>query len=114
MTLGRIIEIVVLLVLIAITTHYYIKARKEAYLAAKAEDDKKKEEVKIILTVKIDGMMCQKCAERVTEGLKKFGEVTVNLEDKTATVVSNELLDDSEVEEAVTELGYKFAGIATE
>ena len=114
MTIGRIIEIAVLLVLLAITTHFYIKARKEAYLAAKAEDAQKNEEVKIILTVKIDGMMCDKCAARVTEGLSKFGEVTIDLEEKTATIISNELLDETEIEAAVTELGYKFEGIVTE
>ncbi len=114
MTIGRIIEIAVLLVLLGITTHFYIKARKEAYLAAKAEDDVKNEEVKIILTVKIDGMMCDKCATRVREGLSKFGEVTIDLEEKTATIISNELLDETELEANITELGYKFEGVVTE
>lgn len=115
MTAGRTIEIIVLIVLIAITSYFYVKARKEAYQAAKLADEKaktaKEEKTAFILTVKIDGMMCEKCAKRVTEGLSKFGEVTINLEEKTAQISSEELSDPVEVENAVTELGYKFEGI---
>lgn len=112
MTIGRMIEIVVLVVLIIITAYYYVKARKEAALKAREEDARQNEEIKIIQTVKIEGMMCPKCAARVCEALGKFGTVTINLEEKTATITSSELADVSEIEAAVTELGYKFEGIA--
>ena len=108
--MWRKIEIIVLLVLIAITAASYIKARKESYKAAKAMDEKlkneKAEETKIILTATIDGMMCEKCAARVTEGLSKYGEVKINLEEKTATITADELPDAEEVKNTITELGY--------
>lgn len=111
---GRIIEIIVLIILIAICTYFYIKARKEAYLNAKAQDEqlkKEKENTQIFTTVKIDGMMCEKCAARVTEGLSSFGEITIDLEAKTAIIASDEAIDAAKLEKAVTELGYKFEGI---
>ena len=115
MKTGRIIEIIVLIVLIIITALAYIKARKEAYLAAKAQDEKAKsdinEETKIVLVVKIDGMMCEKCAARVTEALNKYGEIEINLEEKTATITADTLPDTEEIKEVVTELGYTFLGI---
>lgn len=108
--MWRKIEIIVLLVLIAITAVAYIKARKESYKAAKAMDERlkneKTEETKIILTATIDGMMCEKCAARVTEGLSKYGEVKINLEEKTATITADELPDAEEVKNTITELGY--------
>ncbi len=113
--MWRKIEIVVLLVLIAITAVAYIKARKESYKAAKAMDEKlkneKTEETKIILTATIDGMMCEKCAARVTEGLSKYGEVKINLEEKTATITADELPDAEEVKNTITELGYTVLNI---
>ena len=111
MTTGRIIEIIVLIVLIVICAYYYVKARKEAYLNAKAMDEQlKKEKSKVFTTVKIDGMMCEKCASRVTEALSNFGEVSINLEEKTATIISDETLDIAEIESTVNELGFKFEG----
>lgn len=115
MKTGRIIEIIVLIVLIIITALAYIKARKEAYLAAKAQDEKAKsdinEETKIVLVVKIDGMMCEKCAARVTEALNKYGEIEINLEEKTAAITADTLPDTEEIKEVITELGYTFLGI---
>jgi len=115
MTKGRIIEIVILIILIAITTYFYIKARKESYQAAKLADQKakqeKEEQVKFILVVKVSGMMCEKCAARVTEALSKFGAINVNLDEKTVEISSTELPDAIEVEKAITELGYVFEGV---
>ncbi len=111
------VEIIVLVVLIVITAFFYVKERKKAYLIAKETDEnirKQKEAIeasKIVLTVKIEGMMCEKCASRVSEGLGKFGEVSVNLEEKTATIISSEMQDIVEIEETVNELGYKYLGV---
>lgn len=113
-SLGRIIEIIMLVILIVITAYFYIKARKESFEAAKKADEeaKKLKEAKFVLTVKVDGMMCEKCASRVTQALSKLGEVSVNLSEKTVTITSDELTDAVEVESIITELGYKFEGIA--
>ncbi len=113
----KIVRIVLLVVLILVTAYFYVKERKKAYLIAKEQDEmiKKQKEAevaaKVVLTVKIDGMMCEKCAARVTEGLKKFGDITINLEEKTATIVSDEMQDVVEIENTVNELGYKFEGV---
>lgn len=115
--MAKTIEIIILVILIAVTAFFYIKERKKAYLSAKEADEniKKQKEAeaaaKVVLTVKIDGMMCQKCAARVTEGLAKFGEITINLEAKTATIISDEMQDVVEIENTVNELGYKFEGV---
>lgn len=113
----KIVRIAILIVLIAVTTFYYIKARKQAYLAAKEADEniKKQKEAmeaaKVVLTVKIEGMMCEKCAARVTEVLSKFGEISIDLNEKTATIVSDEMQDVVEIENTVNELGYTFQGV---
>ncbi len=113
--MWKTVEIIVLLVLIAITAVAYVKARKESYKAAKAMDEKlkneKMEETKIILTATIDGMMCEKCALRVTEALSKYGSVKINLEEKTATITADELPDMEEVKNTITELGYTVLNI---
>lgn len=110
--MPRTIEIPILIVLIIITAYFYFKERKKSYLAAKAIDEQKKneeeaqKESKIILTVTIDGMMCEKCAQRVKEALGKFGEVNVSLENKCAEITSEELPDAEEVKDIITNLGY--------
>lgn len=113
-SIGRIIEIIILVILIVITAYFYVKARKEAYETAKKADEeaKKLKDAKFVLTVKADGMMCEKCAARVTQALSPLGEVSVNLTEKTITITSDELADAVEVEKIITELGYKFEGIA--
>jgi len=115
--MPKTVRIIVLVVLIAITAFFYVKERKKAYLSAKEADEKIKkqkeaeEAAKVVLTVKIDGMMCEKCAARVTEGLGKFGEISINLTEKTATIVSDEMQDVQEIENTVNELGYSFQGV---
>ena len=105
---GRTIEIIVLIVLIAVTAYFWNKSKKQAEAQKKSEPQG---ELKIIQTAKIDGMMCQKCAAKVTEALSKFGTVEVNLEEKTATITGSELADPTEIEALVTELGFKFMGM---
>ena len=105
---GRTIEIIVLVVLIAVTAYFWNKSKKQAEAQKKSEPQG---ELKIIQTVKIDGMMCPKCSAKVTEALSKFGSVEVNLEEKSATITGSELADPSEIEAVVTELGFKFMGM---
>ena len=112
--IPRSIEIPLLVVLIAITTYFYIKERKKSYLAAKAIDEAKKaeaEETKFTLTAHVNGMMCEKCAAKVKGALEAFGEVSVNLEDKTASVTASELPDAEAMKKAVTEIGFEVTEI---
>lgn len=109
--MTKAIELIVLVVLIAVTYYFYKKSKAQAD-AQKATDTPPMEEIsKYVLTVKIDGMMCEKCAARVTEGLSEFGKISINLDEKTATIESDELADAVAVEEKINELGYKFEGI---
>lgn len=108
--MSKIIEVIVLVVLIAVTYHFYKKSKAQAD-AQKVTDETKEEISNYILTVKIEGMMCDKCAARVTEGLSEFGTITINLDEKTATIESDELADAVAVEEKINELGYKFEGV---
>ncbi len=115
--MPRYIEIPILIVLTIITGYFYIKERKKSFNAAKKLDEeikkqKEQQEVsKLFLTVKIEGMMCEKCAARVTDALSKYGNVTVNLADKNA-VIENEILPDTEeIKDVVNGLGYEFKGI---
>ena len=96
--------------IIAITAFFYAKARKEAFEAARKEDEarknQKEEAVKFVLTMKVDGMMCEKCASRVNDALSGFGEININLEEKAVTILSEELVDADEIKKIITELGY--------
>ena len=103
-------EIVALVAIIVIVGYFYMKSKREAGKAPEVHNEQP-ENSNYILTVKIEGMMCERCAARVTDGLKKFGEISVNLQEKTATIVSNEMQEISDVENTINELGYKFEGI---
>ena len=112
--IPRSIEIPILVVLIAITAYFYIKARKKSYQAAKALDEAAKanaEETTFTLTAHVNGMMCEKCAAKVKGALESFGEVSVNLEEKTASVTANELPDAEAMKKAIEELGFEVTEI---
>lgn len=118
--MPRYIEIPILIVLIIITGYFYIKERKKSYNAAKQLDEEAKlqkmqnddkEVSNLLLTVKINGMMCEKCAERVMNALGKYGNVTVNLEQKSAVIECDVLPDTEEIKNTVNELGYECIGI---
>lgn len=112
--MPREIEIPILIVLIIITGYFYIKERKKSYEAAKALDEKmkaEKEETEFLITAHIEGMMCEKCASKVMEALLPFGEITVDIEEKTATVKSKELPDAEEIKAAIEKLGYSVTNI---
>ena len=112
--MPREIEIPILIVLIIITGYFYIKERKKSYEAAKALDEKiesEKEEVKFLMTAHIEGMMCEKCASKVKNALLPFGEVTVDIEKKTATIEARELPDAEEIKTVISELGYNVTNV---
>lgn len=118
--MPRYIEIPILIVLIIITGYFYIKERKKSYNAAKKLDEEAKlqrnqsddkEVSKVFLTVKINGMMCEKCAERVKSALGKYGNVTVDLQQKNAVIECDVLPDTEEIKNTVNELGYECVGI---
>ncbi len=72
---------------------------------------KSKGEIKMKQTVKIDGMMCQHCAGRVTELLKNLDgveNVTISLEDKCAYVEGETALNKEQVKSVIDGAGYKF------
>ena len=67
-----------------------------------------KEEKKMI-TLKVEGMMCQKCVKHVREALEKFDGVQaiVDLEAKTATVMKPDSVSVDDLKKAIVEAGYE-------
>ena len=62
----------------------------------------------------IEGMMCGHCTGRVQKALEAVAgvtEVTMSLEDKTATVVCGSEVSDETLTAAVTDAGYEVKGI---
>ena len=65
---------------------------------------------KITKTIKIEGMHCAHCANTVETALKEISEVKsakVNLEEKTAQIISKEEIEESAIEKAIEEAGFK-------
>lgn len=61
------------------------------------------------LTISVGGMMCEHCAKRVSDGLKKEKGVTdavVSLENKNVTVTGKKL-DEAHLKEVIRGLGYE-------
>lgn len=61
------------------------------------------------LTIHVEGMMCEHCAKRVSDGLKKEKGVTdavVSLENKSVTVTGKKL-DEAHLKEVIRGLGYE-------
>ena len=63
------------------------------------------------MTAHIEGMMCEKCASKVMEALLPFGEVTVDVEKKAATIKSEILPDAEEIKATIEKLGYTVTNI---
>lgn len=64
----------------------------------------------------VEGMMCQNCVKHVTKALEAIegaSDVTVSLEDKTATLSVPETVTDDMLTSAVTEEGYEVTGVQT-
>lgn len=71
-----------------------------------------KEEKKMI-TLKIEGMMCQHCVKHVKEALEKLEGVQaiVDLDKKTATVMKPDSVSVDDCKKAVVDAGYEVVGI---
>ena len=69
---------------------------------------------KITKTMEIEGMSCMHCAKKVEDSLKALKgvkNVTVNLEEKKATVVMKQEIANETLKNVVEELGYEVKGI---
>ena len=65
-------------------------------------------------TIKIGGMSCNHCKNRVETALKKLSEVKsveVNLEDKTALIVLKKDLSNEIIKNTIECLGFSFVGV---
>ncbi len=64
--------------------------------------------------IKIDGMKCSGCANRVNnalKGIKGIKKVNVNLEEKYADIVYKKDIDNETITNAIAELGFKVTEI---
>lgn len=60
--------------------------------------------------LKVEGMMCNGCENRVQNTLKNIEgveEVTASFMNKTVKIVSNENVSEQEVKEKIQDLGYE-------
>ena len=65
-------------------------------------------------TVHIEGMACNHCKMSVEKGLGALDgvqDVTVSLEDKTATLTANTGISTLPIEKTIVDLGFEFKGI---
>ena len=71
--------------------------------------EEKLEEEKKMITIKVEGMMCQKCVKHVKEALEKFDGVQaiVDLASKTATVMKPDSVTVEELKQAIVDAGYE-------
>ena len=78
-----------------------------------SETAKNKEENVMEKTIKVEGMMCMHCVAHVKKALEELPGVTaeVDLDGGRAVVRAEQLPDDAALTSAVTEAGYKVAGI---
>ena len=63
----------------------------------------------------VEGMHCGGCANRVKNALsalKGVKSVDVSLENKMATVISKQALNESEIKQAIEDLGFSVSSIA--
>ena len=73
----------------------------------------KKEEKNMVKVLDVEGMMCAHCQAHVQKALEEIAgvtEVTVSLEEKTATVAMESEIADDKLSQAVTEAGYQVKG----
>lgn len=73
-------------------------------------DVNKKEEKNMVKVLDVEGMMCAHCQSHVQKALEEIAgvtEVTVSLEEKTATVAMESEIADEKLTQAVTEAGYQ-------
>ena len=85
------------------------KAQLEKSSQSDEHKEEKLEEEKKMITIKVEGMMCQKCVKHVKEALEKFDGVQaiVDLASKTATVMKPDSVTVEELKKAIVEAGYE-------
>lgn len=85
---------------------------KHVYENININKEEIKEEKKMI-TLKIEGMMCQHCVKHVKEALEKLEGVQaiVDLDKKTATVMKPDSVSIEDCRKAVVDAGYEVVGI---
>ncbi len=92
-----------------------IKIAKNKELKSKnIESNQKVREIEMNKEILIEGMMCGHCVNHVESALKKIDgiiSVNVSLENKSATVVCNKEVQDSEIISAIKESGYEVVEI---
>ena len=75
-----------------------------------------KEEGNMVKVLDVEGMMCAHCqahVQKALEGIAGVTEVTVSLEEKTATVKMESEVADDKLSQAVTEAGYQVKACRT-
>ena len=75
--------------------------------------DMESKEETIMITMKINGMMCPHCQAAVKKALEAFEGVKadVNLEDKAAYITADGDVDKEALKQAVIDAGYEVAAI---
>lgn len=88
------------------------EALEEAMLQSNKIEEKNKEEI-MMITMKINGMMCPHCQAAVKKALEAFEGVhaDVNLEEKAAYITSDRETDVEALKKAVTDAGYEVVSV---
>lgn len=73
-----------------------------------------KEETTMMITLSIEGMMCEHCKKHVEEALTKLpvSSVTVDLAGKSAAITPNEDIPDETLKQTIADAGYEVVNIA--
>lgn len=69
---------------------------------------------KIKTIIKVDGMSCSHCANKVINAISSIdgvSKVKVDLDSKLVTIISKSSLDIKQVQNKITDLDYKFLGV---
>lgn len=69
---------------------------------------------KIKTIIKVEGMSCNHCADKVTKTLKNLDDikkVKVNLKNNSVTIFTDKELNLKVVEDTINTLGYKYEGV---
>lgn len=69
---------------------------------------------KIKTIIKVEGMSCNRCANKVITSLEELEEVSkvkVDLKSKEVTILSKEALDLERIKEKINALDYKYMGV---
>ena len=72
---------------------------------------------KIKTIIKVEGMSCNHCADKVTKALESLDDirkVKVNLKNNSVTILSDKELNIKVVESTINSLEYKYEGLSNE